>query len=162
MDYSLPGSSVHGFSRQEYWNGLPFPSPGDLPNPGIKPGSPALQEDSLPTGYERNPYSLHILCLLSSMAYCVCFPVLLFFFFSTFLFEWVVIFLKIKKLGNLLCVFSVFSTLLFVFWLFIILFSIQNICTDENSLSTLYPKTLQWKWNRLAGRLSNARNQYNK
>ena len=36
-----------GFSRQEYWNGLPFPSPGDLPHPGIKPGSPALQADSL-------------------------------------------------------------------------------------------------------------------
>ena len=35
------------FSRQEYWSGLPFPSPGDLPNPGIKPGSPALLEDSL-------------------------------------------------------------------------------------------------------------------
>ena len=32
-----------GFSRQEYWSGLPFPSPGDLPDPGIKPGSPALQ-----------------------------------------------------------------------------------------------------------------------
>jgi len=38
-----------GFSRQYYWNGLPFPSPGDLPNPGLKPGSPALQADSLPT-----------------------------------------------------------------------------------------------------------------
>ena len=36
-----------GFSRQEYWSGLPFPSPGDLPNPGIKPGSPALQADAL-------------------------------------------------------------------------------------------------------------------
>ena len=35
------------FSRQEYWSGLPFPSPGNLPNPGIKPGSPALQADSL-------------------------------------------------------------------------------------------------------------------
>ena len=35
-----------GFSRQEYWSGLPFPSPGDLPNPGIKPRSPALQADS--------------------------------------------------------------------------------------------------------------------
>jgi len=32
-----------GFSRQEYWSGLPFPSPGDLPDPGIKPGSPALK-----------------------------------------------------------------------------------------------------------------------
>ena len=38
-----------GFSRQEYWSGLPFPSPGDLPNPGIKPRSPAFQVDSLPT-----------------------------------------------------------------------------------------------------------------
>ena len=36
-----------GFSRQEYWSGLPFPSPGDLLNPGIKPGSPTLQADSL-------------------------------------------------------------------------------------------------------------------
>ena len=36
-----------GFSRQEYWSGLPFPSPGDLPNPGIKPRSPALQADIL-------------------------------------------------------------------------------------------------------------------
>ena len=38
-----------GFSRQEYWSGLPFPSPGDLPNPGMEPRSPTLQEDSLPT-----------------------------------------------------------------------------------------------------------------
>ena len=38
-----------GFSRQEYWSGLPFPSPGDLPDPGIKPGSPTLQENDLPT-----------------------------------------------------------------------------------------------------------------
>ena len=38
-----------GFSRREYWSGLPFPSPGDLPDPGIKPRSPALQADSLPT-----------------------------------------------------------------------------------------------------------------
>ena len=37
-----------GFSRQEYWSGLPFPSPGDLPDPGVKPGSPPLQADSLP------------------------------------------------------------------------------------------------------------------
>ena len=37
------------FSRQEYWNGLPFPSPGDLLNPGMKPVSPALQADFLPT-----------------------------------------------------------------------------------------------------------------
>ena len=36
-----------GFSRQEYWSGLPFPSPGDLPGPGIEPGSPALEADTL-------------------------------------------------------------------------------------------------------------------
>ena len=37
-----------GFSGREYWSGLPFPSPGDLPNPGVEPGSPALQADSSP------------------------------------------------------------------------------------------------------------------
>ena len=37
------------FSRQEYWSRLPFLSPGDLPNPGIKPGSPTLQADTLPS-----------------------------------------------------------------------------------------------------------------
>ena len=36
-----------GFSRQEYWSGLPFPSPGDLTDPGIEPGSPAVQADTL-------------------------------------------------------------------------------------------------------------------
>ena len=46
------------FSRPEYWSGLPFPSPGDLPNPGIEPRSPALQVDSLPAespGKPKNP-----------------------------------------------------------------------------------------------------------
>ena len=38
-----------GFSRQEYWSGLPFPSPGDLPDPGMKHRSPALQADALPS-----------------------------------------------------------------------------------------------------------------
>ena len=47
VTYQVPPSM--GFSRQEYWSGLPFPSPGDLPNPGIEPGSPALQGDSLPS-----------------------------------------------------------------------------------------------------------------
>ena len=37
MDCSLPGSSVHGVFQQECWSGLPFPSPGDLPEPGIEP-----------------------------------------------------------------------------------------------------------------------------
>ena len=47
MDFSLSGFSVHGIFRAEYWNGLPFPSPGDLPDPGIEPGSPALRADAL-------------------------------------------------------------------------------------------------------------------
>ena len=51
--FAIPWSIVHqaplsvGFSRQEYWSGLPFPSPGVLPNPGIEPRSPALQADAL-------------------------------------------------------------------------------------------------------------------
>ena len=45
--YQAPMSM--GSSRQEYWSGLPFPSPGDLPNPGIEPRSPALQADALPS-----------------------------------------------------------------------------------------------------------------
>ena len=50
MDCSPPGSSVHGISpRQEYWSGVLLPFPRDLPNPGIEPGSPALQADSLPS-----------------------------------------------------------------------------------------------------------------
>ena len=44
MYCSLPGTSVHGFPRQEYWSGLLFPAPGDLPDPGIKPGSPGSKE----------------------------------------------------------------------------------------------------------------------
>ena len=43
------------FSRQEYWSGLPFPSPGDLPNPGIEPRSPTLQADALPSEPPGNP-----------------------------------------------------------------------------------------------------------
>ena len=51
MGYRPPDSSVHGFPRQEYRSGLLFPSPGDLPNPGIEPGPPALQVDSFPNLY---------------------------------------------------------------------------------------------------------------
>ena len=45
--YQAPPSM--GFSRQEHWSGVPFPSPGDLPDPGIEPRSPALQADALPS-----------------------------------------------------------------------------------------------------------------
>ena len=52
-----------GFSRQEYWSGLPFPSSGDLPDPGIKPRSPALQADSLltePPGHSQEGICVYI------------------------------------------------------------------------------------------------------
>ena len=47
VNCSPPGSSIHEFSRQEYWSGLPFPTSGDHPDPGLEPGSPALHTDSL-------------------------------------------------------------------------------------------------------------------
>jgi len=46
-----------GFSRQEYWSGLPCPSAGDLSDPGIEPGFPALQADSLTAELSGKPYS---------------------------------------------------------------------------------------------------------
>ena len=50
VDCNLAGSSVHGLLQaRKYWSGLPFPSPGDLPDPGIEPGSLALQADILPS-----------------------------------------------------------------------------------------------------------------
>ena len=61
--YSCLITSVFmGFSRQESWSGFPFPSPGDLPKPGIEPRSPALQADSLPSEQPGNvPTSSEIL-----------------------------------------------------------------------------------------------------
>ena len=48
-----------GFPSQEYWRGLPFPSTGDLPNPGIEPGSPALQTDALLSEPPGKPVALN-------------------------------------------------------------------------------------------------------
>ena len=48
------------FSRPEYWSGKPFPSPGDLPSPGIKPRSPRLQENSLPAKPQEKPLKTHL------------------------------------------------------------------------------------------------------
>ena len=66
IDGSPPGSPFLGFSRQEHWSGLPFPSPGDLPDPGIKPGSPAFQADALtsePPGKPKLPHNCtHLTC----------------------------------------------------------------------------------------------------
>ena len=58
VPYQAPPSME--FSRQEYWSGLPFPSPGDLPNPGIKLGSPALQTDALLSEPPGKPHKIHI------------------------------------------------------------------------------------------------------
>ena len=55
--YQAPQSME--FSRREYWNGLPFPSPVGLPNPGIEPGSPALQADALPFEPPGKPQNRH-------------------------------------------------------------------------------------------------------
>ena len=52
-------SPAVGFSRQEYWSGLPFPSPGDLPDPGIKPRVPALEADALTSEPPGKPESEH-------------------------------------------------------------------------------------------------------
>ena len=55
IDHSLPGSSVCGISQASILEWLPFPSSGDLPNPGVKPTSPALQADSLPLNHQGSP-----------------------------------------------------------------------------------------------------------
>ena len=64
-------------SRQEYWSGLPFPSPGDLPNLGIEPGSPALQVDSLPFEPPGKLCNTPLISLFPSYSY-LCEGILLF------------------------------------------------------------------------------------
>ena len=65
-DFVTPGTVAReaplsmGFSRQEYWGGLPCPPPGDLPNSGIKPRSPALQVDSLPDELPGKPHKKRV------------------------------------------------------------------------------------------------------
>ena len=49
------------FPRQEYWIGLPFPSPGDLPDPGTEPTSPTWQVDSLPLSHLGSPFTIYTL-----------------------------------------------------------------------------------------------------
>ena len=90
--YQAPQSM--GFSRQEYWRGLPFPSPGDLPDPEIKPRSPTLQADTLPSEPPGKPlaavlgqpegkpaFSVQLFYLLWTDFYS---PMSLFFFFFLF------------------------------------------------------------------------------
>ena len=68
MDYSPPGSLSMGFSRQDYWSGLPCPPPGDLPDLGIESASPGLQADSLlsePPG--KPPYRNYAIAIFHSL-----------------------------------------------------------------------------------------------
>ena len=78
-----------GFSRKEYWSGLPFPSPGDLPDPGIEPRSPTLQADSLTSEPPGKPgvYLLYTLLVIpgnsqelnhDSQVYCLAFSFCIF------------------------------------------------------------------------------------
>ena len=59
IDFTHQAPLSMGFSCKEYWSGLPFPSPGDLPNPGIEPWSPAFQVDSLPSEPQGKPYTMY-------------------------------------------------------------------------------------------------------
>ena len=65
------------FSRQEYWSGLPFPSPRDLPNPGIEPGSPALQADALTSEPPGKPWLLLLYYIISTLLFSWVSPVIL-------------------------------------------------------------------------------------
>ena len=72
--HGLPGSSGHEIFRQEYWSGLPFPPPGDLPNLGTEPkspASPALQVDSLPAEPSGKPQTL---CTCAQLSPALCDP----------------------------------------------------------------------------------------
>ena len=67
-----------GFSRHEHWSGLPCPPPGDLPDPGIKPVSPALQDDSLLLSHRESPcICIGMLCYAKSLQSCptLCDPI---------------------------------------------------------------------------------------
>ena len=56
-----------GFSRQEYWSGLPFPSPGDIPDPGIKPRAPKLQADAYPLSHQGSPKTWYIYTIIQPL-----------------------------------------------------------------------------------------------
>ena len=69
MDCSLPGFSLHGISQARILSGEPFPSPGDLPDPGIESGSPALQaENGHPLFIYVNFLTVHVLSYFSPIS----------------------------------------------------------------------------------------------
>ena len=113
VDCSPPGFSVHGFSRQEYWSGWPFPSPGDLPNPGIEPRFPALQADALTSEPPGKPsvFIIHVKypcsLILSSVPFLYFYGLIVswvwdvfsFSFFMTDHFDWMPDIVNIRLLG---------------------------------------------------------------
>ena len=121
MDCSPPGSSVQGIFQARYWSGLPFPSSGDRPNPGIKPEStvsPALQADSLLLSHQGSP---KLIFLLQHYVY-VDFPWL--WPFLLFLLKWGNFFYRLQRKSS-----SVIWKVCYTSWL-------------TKSLS--YPKHLNW------------------
>ena len=71
LNYNQPGSSTHGIHGREYWSGLPFPSPGDLPGPGIEPTSPAWQAASLLLSHPGSPFSNRTTTLILPSTECL-------------------------------------------------------------------------------------------
>ena len=72
MDCRRQSPQSTGFSKKEYWSGLPFPTLGDLPKAGIEPGSPALQADSLlsePPGKPIHKLHMYLICLSCEVLY---------------------------------------------------------------------------------------------
>ena len=72
VDCSPPAPPPMGFSRQEYWSGLPFPSPGDLPNPGIEPRFLALQADTLTSEPPGNTVLFYIHTSYNLLFWTIC------------------------------------------------------------------------------------------
>ena len=72
MDLARQAPLSMGFSRQEHWSGLPCPPPGDFPDSGIKPRSPALQVDSLPTELSGNSLPFLYILLIACAVSCCC------------------------------------------------------------------------------------------
>ena len=71
--------TVHGISRPKYWSGQQFPSPGNLPNPGVKPRSPTLQAGSLLAELSREPIHFYVcVCVYIYVCVCVCIYIYIF------------------------------------------------------------------------------------
>ena len=85
-----------GFSRQEYWSGLPFLSPGDLPDPGIEPGSPALQADSLSLSHQGSPEQILLIQTVYSYIQFFCIQIS----YTQFLYINVLLYTVTNRWGN--------------------------------------------------------------